>query len=148
MDHINLNWHNNNYNQNHNSMKKIVKMLFTAIILLVSYGKVAAQSEVIGKPVSMGNLEVAQHDFAERMTWEDAKKACEALGKEWHLPTKLELNTLYKNRETVGGFANDIYWSSSENFMHFAWIQHFRDGMQYNPTDDTSKFYVRAVRAL
>lgn len=129
-------------------MKQKALVLFTAIILFSAFSKAIAQTTVIGKPVKTGTLEVAQHDFAKRMSLEDAKKACAALGKDWRLPTKEELNSLYKNKEKLGGFASDIYWSSSENYMHYAWIQHFRDGMQYNPTNDTSKFYVRAVRDL
>jgi hypothetical protein len=47
-----------------------------------------------GKPYQRGNLEVAQYNFAQKMTWEDAKKACEALGDGWRLPTIDELTIL------------------------------------------------------
>ena len=34
---------------------------------------------------------------------------------DWFLPSRDELYELYKNRNAIGGFANDWYWSSSES---------------------------------
>ena len=51
------------------------------------------------------------------MTWEDAKKACAALGDGWRLPTKDELNILYENKDKIGGLIHQLrspYWSSTE----------------------------------
>ena len=69
---------------------------------------------------------------------------------DWFLPSKDELNELYKQKDTVGGFKsnnNDSYWSSSEHSEYYAWRQNFNDGNQY----DNSKYlnrYIRAVRAF
>ena len=41
-------------------------------------------------------------------------KACAALGGGWRLPTKDELNILYENKDKIGGFASNNYWSSTE----------------------------------
>jgi hypothetical protein len=66
---------------------------------------------------------------------------------DWFLPSKDELNNLYLNRTAIGGFAAAYYWSSSENYSLYAWVQYFTNGSQdYNNKDATN--YVRAVRAF
>ncbi len=50
---------------------------------------------------------------------------------DWFLPSKDELNELYLNKDVVGGFAGDFYWSSSEVNSDAAWYQIFGDGNQY-----------------
>jgi len=54
-----------------------------------------------------------------------AIKICENYGEGWHLPTKDELNCLYKNKDTIGGFTNIYYWSSSQfkNDSYFVCIR-------------------------
>ena len=107
-------------------------------------------SEIIGVPIKIGDIEVAQHDFPKKMTWDKAKKECESLGSGWRLPNKDELNTLYQNKDKIGGFAINkpvFYWSSTETGSNFAWFQGFGGGLQ----DASSKlipFYVRAIRAF
>ncbi|NEX11529.1 MAG: hypothetical protein C1942_02355 [Prosthecochloris sp.] len=72
---------------------------------------------------------------------------------DWYLPSKDELNTLYENRDAVGGFAvnvdywSDFYWSSSESSDGDAWSQNFFDGFQYSNFKDNS-IRVRAVRTF
>ncbi len=84
-------------------------------------------------------------------TWEAAKKACRELVKngqsDWRLPTKEELNKLYKKRSAVGGFASDVYWSSSEYNAYYAWYQDFVDGYQVVITKSI-EWRVRPVRAF
>ncbi len=84
-------------------------------------------------------------------TWEAAKKACRELVKnghsDWRLPTKEELNKLYKKRSVVGGFAGIVYWSSTEDGADYAWIQHFTNWLQYWYSK-TNYGRVRAVRAF
>ena len=67
---------------------------------------------------------------------------------DWFLPSKDELNILYQNRVLIGGFAPDVYWSSSElNYLN-AWYQPFNNGYQnYNYYKDIT-YRVRAVRAF
>ncbi len=66
---------------------------------------------------------------------------------DWFLPSKDELNQLYQQQTAIGGFADDYYWSSTENDSSFAWCQDFYFGYQlYNVKSDTN--YVRAVRAF
>ena len=94
---------------------------------------------------SINGLEVS--DNLGHMNWHEAIVACKKLGAGWRLPTKDELNMIYKNREEVGGFANSDYWSSTELGSIGAWIQAFNDGFQYYSNKVNDTFYVRAVRA-
>jgi hypothetical protein len=73
---------------------------------------------------------------------------------DWFLPSKDELNLIYTNIgqgapapfTNVGGFANDFYWSSTEN-GGLAWIQDFFNGDQSGGLK-SSTLRVRAVRAF
>ncbi|CAB4959946.1 unannotated protein [freshwater metagenome] len=49
---------------------------------------------------------------------------------DWFLPSIDELNEFYEQRETVGGFGDGSYWSSSMNLLGDAWCQRFSDGDQ------------------
>jgi len=68
---------------------------------------------------------------------------------DWFLPSKDELNLMYKNLHVkgVGGFATAYYWSSSEGSALNAWSQHFSLGDQYYGVK-TFTVRVRAVRAF
>ena len=66
---------------------------------------------------------------------------------DWFLPSKDELNELYKQKSTVGGFTSSTYWSSSEASSGKAWGQDFYNGSQYDTTKDYGR-RVRAVRAF
>jgi hypothetical protein len=72
----------------------------------------------------------------------------------WRIPTKDELNLLYRSRQVLGGFRADFYWSSTEYRElgpgyedFFAWYQSFSSGFvdYYNKN---SPFNVRLVRAF
>ena len=68
---------------------------------------------------------------------------------DWFLPSKDELNELYLNRDDVGGFARDAYWSSSEifNVDNFAWYQSFIGGQPIQAAKHIPAS-VRAIRAF
>ena len=78
-----------------------------------------------------------------------AARLCYDLGgyDDWFLPSQGELNELYKQRNTVGGFASNNYWSSSENSSNSAWKQNFNNGSQNDNNKNNDK-YVRAVRVF
>ena len=65
---------------------------------------------------------------------------------DWYLPSRDELNKLYINRDAIGGFASNGYWSSTETNNYVAWRQGY-DGGQGNDVKDNS-YVVRAVRAF
>ena len=126
-------------------MKKllIIPMLFACYLCI---GQTDSAS-IIGKSIRIGNLVVAQNDFPSMMNWEDAINACKALRNGWRLPTKDELDKLHDNKDAIGGFKKDYYWSFGEDNGGFAWFQSFNNGYQYFNYKG-SKIYVRAVRSL
>jgi hypothetical protein len=72
--------------------------------------------------------------------------------KDWFLPSKDELDLMYKNlkQKGLGGFSGDYYWSSSYydgSYNHHSWSQRFNDGMQDGRNKSTEN-KVRAVRAF
>ena len=97
---------------------------------------------------------VTPADASLTMTFNEAKEYAARLDahghKDWHVPTKAELNVLFNNRAAIGGF--DIsgslpagwYWSASPDTRWYAWGQRFSDGCQGN----LSKGYHSAVRCV
>ena len=105
--------------------------------------------DIVGTPIKIDNLEVAQYNLPNRMNWDDAKIACAKLGEGWRLPTKNELNLLYQNKDKIGGFANYGYWSSTEYNKRDAWGKEFSKGFQGYDSYYHAKYFrcfVRAVR--
>jgi len=110
---------------------------------------------IIGKPLKIGNLEIAQYDFPNILNWVDAKKACEELGEGWRLPNIDELTVMYKNKDKIGGFKVEIYftvnlyWSSTEYDTNHAWGANFDSyGTPDSGPNKNAKLYVRAVRSF
>jgi hypothetical protein len=66
---------------------------------------------------------------------------------DWHLPSKDELNELYLQKTTVGGFVGFKYWSSSEILKTSVWYQVSGTGVQ-DGDGKGSLNYVRPVRAF
>lgn len=68
---------------------------------------------------------------------------------DWYLPSKEELDDIYKNlRKKIPESGSDIYWSSSEsNNTDLAWRLRFSDGSQGNYFK-SSTYNVRAIRAF
>ncbi len=74
---------------------------------------------------------------------------------DWYLPSKYELNLLFEQRSVVGGFSNDVYFSSSDNPEwpeEQVWAQYFYDGGYGNGYQflgsQGQSFRVRAIRAF
>lgn len=99
------------------------------------------------KTVKIGNLEVMAEDIEGTIHWYQASKVCADLGDGWRLPTKEELNTLYKNKDKIGGFVNSYYWSSTAYDSNKAFEQNFLNGSQ-NVGLKVNGGYARAVRAF
>jgi len=131
------------------------KLLFLPLVLIVSFCFAQDAKEIIGKPIKIGNLLVAQNDFPKTMNWVDAGKSCSALGKGWRLPTQTELDVLYKNRKKISNFANDWYWSSTEienengskGYVYNAWSLNLYSGQSsYGNFSKEESHKLRAVR--
>jgi hypothetical protein len=70
---------------------------------------------------------------------------------DWYLPSKDELNQLYSQKETVGGFSSWYYRSSSESTSldnSRAWVQEFGNGLQAEQLKAADTYYVRPIRAF
>ena len=133
------------------------KLLLLPLLMITSFcfAQYTEAEKIIDKSVKIGNLIIAQNDFPEQMRWSDAKEACKTLGKGWRLPTKTELNILYKNKDKIGGFSDYFYWSSTEPIRGIVWQQYFYNGFQslenirYGlASDSPPTLYVRAVRTI
>ncbi len=67
---------------------------------------------------------------------------------DWFLPSKDELNELYKQTVAVTAGKGNNYWSSSEADSTKAWVQYFSNGAQDDFSNKVSGLSVRAVRAF
>ena len=66
---------------------------------------------------------------------------------DWFLPSRMELNLLYVNRETVGDFAKSAYYSSSQDDNISAWYHNFIDGIQGKVLKNIKRS-VRTIRSF
>lgn len=66
----------------------------------------------------------------------------------WYLPSKTELNLLYKQKFLVGGFNQDNgYWTSTEQDSVRAWVQFFSNGFQVADNKFAS-YLIRAIKSF
>jgi hypothetical protein len=91
---------------------------------------------------------IAENDFEFEMNWNDAQNSCIKLGEGWRLPTKNELNEIFKNKLIIGGFKPKNYWTltDSNQFMNPGkFYQHFYSG-SINIGNTMNTYRVRAVK--
>ena len=67
---------------------------------------------------------------------------------DWFLPSYQELVALYNNKAVIGGFADAIYWSSTENDATEASGYDFLNGAGGSSTKNTATFRVRCIRSF
>jgi hypothetical protein len=66
---------------------------------------------------------------------------------DWYLPSKYELNLLFFQKDNIGNFSNNYYWSSTEFSSVSAWCQNLSSGAQDNQSKSAS-YAIRAIRAF
>lgn len=66
---------------------------------------------------------------------------------DWYLPNRAELNTLYGQRVSVGGFGSFQYWASWTNQTQFR-SQNFGDSYPDNSFSKGELYHSRAIRAF
>lgn len=138
----------------------MIKKLLTLFFLFVLFFAIS-QKNIIGTPYKLNNLLVAQLDFSNSMTYDDAKYVCSKVGDGWRLPTKDELNLIYENKDQIKGFVSQLqvqndseyytdpniyYWSGTEYDVTYVWIQGFTNTV-VALTKKTSYLFVRAVKS-
>ena len=131
----------------------IVSIAILMYIISITKSPSSLNERVTGDPIRIGRIEVAQYDFPKAMKWDIAREVCQKLGSGWRLPTKAELNLIYKNKYKIGGFINDYYWSSKEydaddyDNSSKPLVKRFNDGSEMQSWKDDLR-YLRAVRAF
>ncbi len=66
---------------------------------------------------------------------------------DWYLPSDEELNKLYLNRSTIGGFSSNWYWSSRQSSTTYSWYQNFSIGTRTTQNKPNTA-YVRPIRSI
>ena len=97
-------------------------IILTILLFFITFTSV---SQIIGTTYKLNNIEIAQFDLPTEVTWYNAKRECNELGKDWRLPTKDELDEMYDNKDLIGNFVNTNYWSSTDHNSDYAWMQVF-----------------------
>ncbi|MDE5606347.1 MAG: DUF1566 domain-containing protein, partial [Bacteroidales bacterium] len=85
-------------------------------------------------------------------TWSTADAMCKGSTvdgyNDWRLPTKEELMILYNNRNLIGGFSDNIYWSLSQESGYPSWHYHINFYNGSMSTSSSGTYRVRAVRTI
>ena len=103
------------------------------------------ENPIIGTPKKLGTLEIAGNDFPNMMIWDEAVRACDSLGTGWRIPTKEELISIYQEKDSIGGFTNDLYWNAAESVDSLsAGCKNFFNGKEGR----FSKIYACRARAV
>lgn len=69
---------------------------------------------------------------------------------DWYLPSLMELNLLYLQKDVIGGFSSGFYWSSTEQIApghYYAWGKDFDTGGLIG-ANKLATYKVRAIRAF
>lgn len=104
--------------------------------------------------LSAAKLMVQKEDLGD-VDWSSANSLCESsiVGgyTDWRLPTRDELMVLYNNREKIGGFVENYYWSSTYGFkdgmINRYYTVYFKNG-SLAPLASYYNYRVRAVRSI
>lgn len=108
----------------------------------------SANQLTITSPNTGEVLQVAPQNLT-GSNWNDAVNACNSMGDGWRLPTKEELQVMYKeiHQKGKGDFDPEWYWSSSENGDDDAWYVAFENGFS-GSNGKSLQNQVRPVRPM
>ena len=81
------------------------------------------------------------------MPWYYAMESCKRLGEGWMLPTKEELDLMYRKKEYLGILPLHGYWSCDEYDEYSAYYQYFFTGAQYVYKKEMPSF-ARPIRKI
>jgi hypothetical protein len=113
------------------------------------YGSISIETQATSHTDGQNNTQLIVNTNADHNNGNYAARLCSELNafgySDWYLPAKDELNALYLNHETIGGFSASGYWSSTELNAVNAFNQYFNTGYS-GTTVKTNNFRVRCVR--
>ncbi|MCC5935872.1 MAG: chondroitin lyase [Lunatimonas sp.] len=96
------------------------------------------------------SLLIIAQQTADNLSGDFAAKVCAACQEggygDWYLPSKAELDILFRSMDFLDGFEGEIYWSSSEYNIGFVWGQNFRGYGGSYPLNKGSNYAVRCIR--
>lgn len=81
-------------------------------------------------------------------TRDNAAKYCSSLGPDWFLPSKTEMDTIFSNRATIGGYDAVEYWSSTSKGFQGFYRLNFSTGGWYDSGGGDYILKVRCARYL
>jgi hypothetical protein len=125
------------------------KLLFTPLLLITLFCASQDSKAIIGDPIGIGNILVAQYDFPQKLDWREAIQICRTLGKGWRLPTRSEINILYENKIEIGNFSFNSYWCSynyNPDVNDGGLMKNFKSSVQLSSNSKYDECNVRAVR--
>lgn len=97
------------------------------------------------------SFEVAESDLPE-MEWKEARQYSLTVGDRWRLPTKEELDELYRlHQKAVGSFKFEHYWSSEGFGNNNAFAKNFASGNYSTGVSSkypVPKYFARLVRNI
>jgi hypothetical protein len=129
---------------------KNITILISGIIIFFfsCESNVKLKNPIIGHSKVIGQLEVAEQDLPDSLNWQMAINSCGELGDGWRAPTKDELELIYKNKDSIGGFTKLFYWTSSESDTCCAWCYSFYNGYGVKYCNKENYGYVRPVKTI
>ena len=99
--------------------------------------------------VRIGSLDFQNANLPSSKTWNSAKSYCDNLtlsdSRNWRLPSKSELLTVYKNKEKFANLQNSEYWSStiySATYSSYKYVVNPKTGYS------TDKYYTSNYNVL
>ena len=98
------------------------------------------------------SFEIAEKDLPNKMEWREALEYTTSFGEKWRLPTKEELDEIYRlHQKGIGGFKFDYYWSSEGFSSYNANSKSFTTGtysIGVGAKQPPSKHLVRLIRNI
>ena len=110
-------------------------------------------STAIGVGLPNTNAMITKYATNTSYWWKLIKEKRDNTGLNWFMPSKNELNLIYKNRNIITGQVGDAfktdnaYWSSTESNSDTAWLHYFSTGLQSNYSKSYS-LYCRLLRRI
>ncbi len=110
---------------------------------------IPADNEARYRVAQQHGIIAAVADISTPLAWSEAQVICNSLSlrgfSDWSLPSKEDLEKLFLCKETLGGFKNGDYWSSSTPKPDSAWSKRFVDGKE-DIRSWGNRLWVRPIR--